>query len=255
MKKLLTLAILVVFASISFANDSKQRIAGAGPSTKIVQLFVNQLAHQPEAAGYQFAVPPNSTKHAGGIKNSDQFLFGRTGRPLKSSEKTLGKEEIFLARIPIAFASGTGVQIDSLTLTQLEAIYTGEITHWNQLGGPNKPIELLGREPTEALYSVLIQKYPFFKEASFQKVLKNDTQVINLLKGGMGSHALGFGARPNLKASHIIEIEGLSAGVSLGLVYDLKNKNHPLVKAVKAYAASESWAQVISTQTEALPPN
>ncbi len=172
MKRIIPLAILAIFTTICHADDSKQNIAGAGPSTKIVQMFVKELALRPEAEGYKFVVPGNSTKHAGGIKNSDKFLFGRTGRPLKSSEKALNKEEIYLARIPIAFASGTGVKIDSLTMAQLEGIYTGKITKWKEMGGEDESIQLFGREPNEALFSVLKKEYPFFKNTSFRKILK-----------------------------------------------------------------------------------
>jgi hypothetical protein len=199
-------------------------------------------------------VPPNSTKHAGGIKNSDTFLFGRTGRPLKDSEKATGKDEIILARIPIAFAASAGTGVDKITLAQLEGIYTAGITNWNEIGGPEEAITLLGREPTEALFSVMKKDYPFFKEAAFDKILKNDTQMLNLLKGKLATHALGFGALPNLKGQHIITVEGFSSGVSLGLVFDVKNKNHPLIKAAEEFAASTAWADILTSRTEALPP-
>jgi ABC-type phosphate transport system substrate-binding protein len=38
------------------------------------------------------------------------------------------------------------VGIDNLSLDQLRAIYLGHVTDWNQLGGPNLPIRIVGRD-------------------------------------------------------------------------------------------------------------
>ncbi len=254
MKIAMVVSLLFLILSYALADEYKQRIAGAGPSTKIVELFVSEFTKLPAVAKYRFNVPKNSAKHAGGIKNSDTFLFGRTGRPLKDSEKAMGKDEIFLARIPIAFASSAGTGVEKITLAQMEGIYTAGITHRSEIGGPEEAIMLLGREPTEALFSVMKKDYPFFKDAAFDKILKNDNQMINLLKSKLTTHAMGFGALPNLKDQHIITVEGFSSGVSLGLVFDAKNATHPMVKAAKEFAASNAWADVLTSRTEALPP-
>lgn len=42
--------------------------------------------------------------------------------------------------------------VDDLTLDQLKAIYTGEITNWRDLGGKNAPIVLYGRENNSGTY-------------------------------------------------------------------------------------------------------
>ena len=42
---------------------------------------------------HKFEVEQRSIKHAGGIKASGKYLFGRTGRPLNTSEKQQGKHD------------------------------------------------------------------------------------------------------------------------------------------------------------------
>lgn len=241
---LLLLAGLLLAASAAEAN--RQVIAGAGPSTKVVELFFAQFRLQPSAAGYEFVVPPMSTKHAGGIRNSNGFLFGRTGRPLNEKERALNKEEIYLAKVPIAFATGEGINISTLTIPQLEQIFLGKISNWKELGGPDARILRVGREPTEALLTELKGDLPFFNEATFDVIFLKDDQVVEFLKLPIGQYAIAFGAEPNFSAVKPLVIEGdFQAGVRLGLVYDLANADHPLVQAVSSYANSDEWRTLV----------
>ncbi len=124
---------LVLFAALLVASSSAaeqlQIIRGAGPSTSVVQLFVDRFSKLAQAEGYTLRVKPQSDKHAGGISASDKYIFGRTGRPLNDAEKALNKDEIFLARVPISFAVGSKVGISSLSMRQVQSIFTGAIVN------------------------------------------------------------------------------------------------------------------------------
>ena len=52
--------------------------------------------------------------------------------------------------------------IKELSLPQLEGIFTGKITNWKDVGGPDAPISLYGRENSSGTYE-------FFKEHVLQK--------------------------------------------------------------------------------------
>jgi len=228
------------------AAAEQQVIAGAGPSTKVVELFFDNFARQPAAQGYTFVVPPISTKHAGGIASTQKELFGRTGRPLNDAERARGVEEIFLARVPIALAVGTNNPVTNLSLSDIEAIFTGKIGNWKELGGPDAQIVTVGREPSEALFTELKEQFPFFKEACFDVVLKKDHDVVSFLHSPAGNLAIAFGAEPNFADLKILEVkEGFEAGVRLGLVYATANAGHPLVAAVKSYANSPEWRKLV----------
>jgi hypothetical protein len=256
MKKILHILTLLAvgFVLTTFATASETIVVpGAGPSTKIVEKFCKELSAQPAADGYTFEVPPKSIKHAGGIRASGLYLFGRTGRPLNEEEKAMNKDEIILARVPIAFVVGSDVGVSKLTIDQLEDIYSKKTTNWKQLGGIDKKIVLVGREPTEALYSVLKADYPFFVDVEFDKVVGKDHRVVSFLESPAGECALGFGAKPNLENLHIITVDDFASGVSLGLVYDLKNKEEKLVEAAKKYANSNVWAKSLREDGLLLP--
>jgi hypothetical protein len=87
--------------------------------------------------------------------------------------------------------------------------------------------------------------YPFFNAAKFSKVFKKDHQVVSFLKSPQGKNAIAFGALPNFKDVNVVQVEGFNAGVSVGLVYDNKNKDHELVKAAINFSASEEWKNAV----------
>jgi phosphate transport system substrate-binding protein len=238
---------MLMVSSFCFAAE-KQVVAGAGPSTKIVQDFFATFTKQPIAAEVKFEIPDKSAKHIGGIKCSDFHLFGRTGRPLNSKERRLNKDEIFLAKVPIAFAVGNGAGVESISLADLETIYTGQISNWSEIGGADAKIVLVGREPTEALFMELKKEYAFFKGTLFDKKFNKDNNVVNYMKTTKSQYALAFGAKSNFKNLNPVEVKGFSAGVRLGLVYDLKNSDHRLVQAAAAFAKNPEWQAIVKAK-------
>lgn len=237
--------LLSLFLPALAVGTEIEMIAGAGPSTKIVTIFFEEFAKLPAAQGYSFLVPPRSTKHAGGILASGSYVFGRTGRPLNAKEKQQGKEEIFLAKIPITFVVGSKVGIKKITEKQLASIYTGKITNWKSLDGPDAKISLVGREKTEAALSELRRYYPFLDKANYDRILKRDHQVVNFIESYEGDFGLSFGVKPNFKNKYVLNIAELKAGLEVGLVYDTKNRNHPLVSAVKEFVTTPAWQDIV----------
>ncbi len=90
MKKWIILFACILITLSMFINAGaveQQVVAGAGPSTKIVKMFFDEFSKIESGEGYEFVVPPKSIKHAGGIRASGKYVFGRTGRPLNEKEK------------------------------------------------------------------------------------------------------------------------------------------------------------------------
>ncbi len=230
---------LIIPAALLAHHD--QVVAGAGPSTKVAELFFNHFSKNPVCKDYSFAVMSSSIKHKGGILSSQKYLFGRTGRPLNAKEKALGKTEILLGRVPIAFAVGLETDANNLKMTELQKIFTRKVSNWKEVGGNDLPIQLVGREAGEALFSVLQNDYPFFKTVSFDKIFKRDHEVVKYLNSPDGANAISFGAKPNFQLYNLLPVDGFSSGVALGLVYDNKNADHPVIKAAIEYANSAEW--------------
>jgi hypothetical protein len=222
-----------------------QKVFGAGPSTKLTELFFDHFSRLPVTKGMTFTVPKRSTKHAGGILASGEYLFGRLGRQLSPKESAQNKAEIILAKIKIGFVAGAGVSVRSLKPLQLEQILKREIKNWQQIGGANSTIVLVGRESTEAVLSELRKTIPLLDRVKYDFILKRDHAVVSLLNGPAGKFAIGFGAFSNFDERNIIKIEGREMGMPLGLVYDLKNRNESIVRAAIDYAISADWQKKV----------
>lgn len=97
--------------------------------------------------------PPGSTA---GIRMlmRDELAFAQSSRPLTDQEYQQAEQRgMKLKQIPVAIdgiavAVNPGLNIPGLTLEQLAAIYTGQVTNWRSLGGPDLPIQPLTRPIT-----------------------------------------------------------------------------------------------------------
>jgi phosphate transport system substrate-binding protein len=65
--------------------------------------------------------------------------------------------EFTVARDAIAVVVNPGNPVDRLTLQQISAMYTSQITNWSQVGGPDRPIVLLSRESNSGTYVYFLE--------------------------------------------------------------------------------------------------
>lgn len=72
--------------------------------------------------------------------------IGLSSRDLKDEEKEAGLEATELALDGIAVIVNSENEVSDLSLEDIKAIYTGEITNWSELGGADGEIVLIGRE-------------------------------------------------------------------------------------------------------------
>jgi phosphate transport system substrate-binding protein len=86
---------------------------------------------------------------------NNQLAFSQSSRPLKPEEYQQASERGFtLKEIPVAFdaiavAVHPDLNLSGITVAQLKDIYTGKITNWSQVGGPNLVITPYSRRIEE----------------------------------------------------------------------------------------------------------
>jgi hypothetical protein len=252
MKKVFLLSLLCTayFLALSriYAVET-QVVAGPGISAAIAQLFFQELSKLPETQDYQFDVAAKPPELADGIHSSDKYIFGQTARPLNDHERLLNKEEIVLARIPVAVAVGTGAGISSLRADQLWKICSGRYTTWRELGGADAPIEVVGRKSAQTLCAALKSQYAMLGSTKFTRTFESESQLADFIVSPSGSHAIAFGTRQEfqkMSGVHILTIDGLDLGLQVGLVYDRSNKDHQLVKTVRNFAKSRFWSDTVA---------
>ncbi len=83
----------------------------------------------------------------------------QASRPMKDDEKKKLREryqtmgvEIPVAKDGLSIYLNDANPVKSLTIAQLRDVYTGTVSNWKQLGGPDAPITLYGRENNSGTY-------------------------------------------------------------------------------------------------------
>lgn len=159
----------------------------------------------------QNAVPGFSLvfKNASGSSDGIQKLmdgeldFAQSSRPLTSAERRRSQQKgITLEEIPVmlegvAVATHPSLDIPGVTLDQLKGIYTGQVTNWNQVGGPSLPIVLASRGKDGGTVQ-------FFQEdvladesfASSTQILGSTTEAIRFVSTTPG--AIYFASAPEI---------------------------------------------------------
>lgn len=80
------------------------------------------------------------------------IAFAQSSRPLldqeiaRAQQRGFGLKQVPVAIDGLAIAVNPSLDIPGLTIDQIRAIYTGKISNWNQLGGPNLPIVPFSRQ-------------------------------------------------------------------------------------------------------------
>jgi len=83
-----------------------------------------------------------------GIKSIEEGIadIGSLSRAVKDEEKASVGEEFVIAKDGVAMIVNADVQVEDLTMEQIRAIYTGEITNWSEVGGADADITVVTRE-------------------------------------------------------------------------------------------------------------
>jgi phosphate transport system substrate-binding protein len=151
--------------------------------------------------------------------------FAESSRPLKQSEYDLAISRGFkLKQIPIAISAiafyvNPNLNIPGLSLKQVEQIYTGQLTNWKQLGGPDLPIIPISQQPdAQASSSFLLQSLPGSEKkfSSNVKIVRDTTNAVRKVSQTPG--AISYGAQPLVVNQKTIRPIGLSKSNSYNYI-------------------------------------
>ena len=147
MRKLVCMILAMVMAlSLVACGNKEEKVVSTDGSTSM-QKVINALGEVfMEDTGARFTY--NATGSGTGIKavKDGTCDIGLSSRYLKDSEKAEGLKETILAIDGIAIIVHTDNTVADLTVEQISAIFKGEITNWNQVGGQDGQIVCIGRE-------------------------------------------------------------------------------------------------------------
>jgi phosphate transport system substrate-binding protein len=157
--KLIVLALgLVALTAIVYAAATTTiTVKGSDTMVILAQRWAEQyMANKPDVS-IQVTGGGSGTGISALINGTTDIC--NASRPIKSSERDKLKQrfsslgvEIKAAKDGISLYVHESNPVKELTLDQIKAIYTGTITNWKQVGGPDTKIILYGRENSSGTY-------------------------------------------------------------------------------------------------------
>ena len=150
MKKAVSIIISVLLAATCLTGCGKQSASGsvATDGSTSMEKVIGALGEAFTNANSGISFTYNPTGSSSGISavSDGSCDIGLSSRALKDEEKAAGLTETILAYDGIAIIVNPANPVSDLSLEQISAIYTGQITNWNQVGGNDAAIVLIGRE-------------------------------------------------------------------------------------------------------------
>ena len=123
--------------------------------------------------------------------------IGLSSRSLKDEEKAAGLTETILCYDGIAVIVNPENTVEDLTLEQIAAIYTGEITNWSQVGGADAEIVLIGREAGSGTRSGFEEIVEVKDKCQYRQELSATGDVITTVAQNPG--AIGYASLASVK--------------------------------------------------------
>lgn len=138
-------ALLLAFGATSAMGEE---ILASGSTT--VQPLAELLAERYESTHSGVTIIVQGGGSSVGVKSIDNGTadIGMASREIKDSEIAENPEMVIhtIARDGIAIVTYPGFAVDELTMEQVRDIFAGDITNWNEVGGPDEMITVVARE-------------------------------------------------------------------------------------------------------------
>ncbi|KAF0232331.1 MAG: hypothetical protein FD175_153 [Beijerinckiaceae bacterium] len=200
-------------------------------------------------------VPP-SIGSGGAIAavGGERESLGRVARPLTPGEASSGIDYRPIFTVPSAFFVHPGIPVRSLTGVQLRAIFSGEITSWKDVGGPNLRIRVVRREEADSSVAVFRASIPEFRDIKFterSKFALTTQEAIDSIRDNEG--AIGFASYSSVLAKRlgVVALNGVMptdktypANVTLALIFK-PGKLDSELSAFLAFFRSEAARRLI----------
>jgi phosphate transport system substrate-binding protein len=193
-------------------------VSGSGSVTAVLSAI--QPMFEADTPGYRLRVLSGSGT-GGGVKGIIQGVLdvAAMARPPKDEEVAQNVEYVAFGQAGQAVITHPDVGVANLTVAQVKAIFSGEVTRWSEVGGPDRPIVLYVRDEgdssTKALRSVVMGDTPFAETVARVLTSQGDMQIA--VAGTPGS--VGIATWPAALAAgadvQAVTIDGVAPGDSI----------------------------------------
>lgn len=156
---------------------------------------------------------------------------------LKLKQANVPYVELIIAYDALALAVHPGNPVNQLTRQQLEAIYTGEITNWKQVGGQDMKIVVYSRENSSGTHEffkeIVLEGREFASTALMMPATGAIIQSVQQTPGAIGYVGLAYLEGADVKPVDVSYDNGTSY-VTPSIV-NAKNGTYPIVRPLYYY--------------------
>jgi len=237
-----TLLIILAALAVVMSVTAQDKITVKGSDTMVI------LA-QRWAEKYMAAHPDAVIQVTGGGSGTgiSALINGTTdicnaSRPMKPSERDKLKQrygspgvEIKAARDGLAVYVNEASPVTELSIEQIRGVYTGRITNWKELGGPDQRIIVYGRENNSGTYV-------YFKDfvlegadyaASMQSMPGTSAVVNAVAKDRAG---IGYGGAAYGKGIREVKVKAEAGGTGYApTLENIRSGNYPVTRFLYMY--------------------
>jgi phosphate transport system substrate-binding protein len=269
----LLIVIALVFSGCN-SNSSTSTVSTTSSSTlsgtitesgsTTVQPLAEKLAYAFMSANSNVKVVIQGGGSSVGVKaaNDGTVDIGAASRELTKDDPTLVTH--LLARDGIAIIVNPANPVKALTKTQVRDIFSGTITNWSQLGGPDKDIHVVAREEGSGTRTAF-QELVMGKDANGNNINIVKNAILQSSSGAIlqvvksDSQAISFDSFGYLDSSvKALAIDGVEATVTNAksgtypvvrpLYFLTKSQPNGLVKAFIDYCTGQDAQKIVTNE-------
>jgi len=210
------IVVIIVIAGgyLVLAGGGQQKVTVVGSTS--VQPVAEILATEYMKNHTNVKVTVQGGGSAVGIKSAQDGTanIGTSSSALKTNESQ-GLTQWQIAKDGIAVIVNKQNTVSALTKDQVKKIFTGNVTNWNQVGGPNAPIHVIIRESgsgtRDAFQSIVLgtaangTKVDYLKTA----VVQSSTEAVQSSVAG-DPNAIGFISFASVSTTKALSIDGVA---------------------------------------------
>jgi phosphate transport system substrate-binding protein len=191
---------------------------------------------------------------------AERVNLAAISRPLTAAEQSKGLEAVPVARDRIAIVVGASNPFRrSLSSSQLQQIFRGEISNWSSIGGPDRPIRVLNRPSVsgtnQAFRELVLGGADFGKTPNITSLESDATTPLLRLLGSDGISYATYSQVADQQTARVVAIDGSmpdadSYPFQRSLFYVYRKPIDPAVNAFLGFALSADGQSRIHAGTK-----
>ncbi len=175
-------------------------------------------------------------------------------RPMKDKELAQAQKngitphEYSVANDGIVLVVNPDNPVNEITMAQLKKLYTGEITNWRDVGGPNAPVLLFSRESSSGTYGFfqehVLEGGDFHEKTRLMPATSAIVESVAVDVAGIGYVGLGYAENAGDRVKIIAIKPSDDAPAIMPTSKTILSGEYPIARALHFYTAEQPPAAV-----------